>query len=300
MCAITFVYKVKKKKGKVFREMGLDEGFQLFDYFNDMQKLNPNGGGYFSSSTEEVSKFLENRQELSLNLVNELDKVKRGSYMIAHHRLKSQGGESLLNTQPIQTKHYVIIHNGHLTEKSTTAAESDILIYDKGGFSSVKKTDLLDASDTVKFGKLLDQHQNIDAALQEFNGSYSMFIYEKKTKRLFYTKNRSTDFKFAYLPEFGLIIGATKFDALKKCFIHYEGYFWRETEILMYEPADNSIIDIDEILKFRDPYRDIDKESIEDFLTEFDEQDNPIADAIIHQGDITPQKKVQEIVQWVK
>jgi len=143
-------------------------------------KINEDGSGYFSPS----------QHSKNLKIVN-TSRIKGEEWTVLHNRLSTSGAINHLNTQPIKKERYIIAHNGVLWDKNTEG-RSDT-------FNLLRRFEELSKYETIK---------NIKSVMKEVQGSYSIFLYDRIEKRLFYFKNDNTSFSFY---SFGkTIIGSTK------------------------------------------------------------------------------------------
>jgi len=206
MCHILYIERTKGKK--------VIDKKALLSRLLSSDKQNNDGMGYLllKKDDHEIKRHLKTTIEDYIKVVDKIDKLKRGERIIIHTRFATQGGISLENTQPCEVGSKVLIHNGHFskfydTKKSDTlmACESLNRLGIEPFIDSLKEIDG-DYEDTIdnklynKYG--IDRYDYGYDSLESTypyqtkggNNWYSMFIYDKKTKELVYTKSDSTTF----------------------------------------------------------------------------------------------------------
>lgn len=124
-----------------------------------------------------VDRMFAKQQELAIN-----------QFMICHFRL-STSGYGLENTQPILKSNYLVIHNGIFNFPSLPKGFSDTKFFTKRLEDTAKKK---------KIKTEEEEKQAIVKVLEYAGGSYSMFIYSFRFKKLYYVKNDSTTFRTSY------------------------------------------------------------------------------------------------------
>lgn len=105
--------------------------------------------------------------------------------MITHFRAKTKG-TGQINTQPIEVKDFIVMHNGVFTGLGEEKFSDTIqfvanlsALYNAGDISGKNEQDF------------------IEAYLEQTAGWWSMFIYSKKTKQLYYFRDGGQFNKFA-------------------------------------------------------------------------------------------------------
>lgn len=111
--------------------------------------------------------------------------LKKDELLIIHYRLKTSG-TGQINTQPLETKDFVLIHNGVFTGLGS-ATISDTL-----GFTA-NLTNLYGIANISK----TNEEAFLKAYLEQTAGYWSLFIYSKKTKQLYYFRDGAQFSKFA-------------------------------------------------------------------------------------------------------
>ena len=120
------------------------------------------------------------------------DLVKTKSrWMVGHNRLATQGSEDLKkNNHPIRNEVCTVVHNGVLSNDD--ALKRDFALNYNEQTDSAIIPFLIDHY----FDDKTDEVSAIESAMEQITGSYSVFVYMHKSKRLFYLKNTSTSFSF--------------------------------------------------------------------------------------------------------
>ena len=120
-------------------------------------------------------------------------------------------------------------------------------------------------SDTLLFLRSLQTSGDLKAAMSEMEGYWSMFIYDKQEKRLYYTKSDSGRIKGMYLPEFGLFMTGTSDEKYVEEFRRWENkegywsdfeptvYYFHPTALKIYEIKDGHYTEVDKYEKHRTP-----------------------------------------------
>lgn len=104
--------------------------------------------------------------------------------LIGHNRFKTHGKEKKLNSHPFYNKRYVWVHNGIIYNADTIAKDYG---YQNNVDSEVIGHALLAETGNDKV-EIIDDLANL---VERFVGYYSIFIYDKKTDRLYYLKNEA-------------------------------------------------------------------------------------------------------------
>lgn len=137
-------------------------------------------------------------------------------FLVGHNRLATTGSEKLnKNNHPFETRNFMLVHNGII-------GNHDLL---KGQY----KLQYEEETDSAIVPRLLElylvKHKDIVKTIEEvaevLSGSYSILLYYKPTKRLFYFKSSGTSFSFMKtIDKHGKIAvyGSTKDDNLLNCY----------------------------------------------------------------------------------
>lgn len=171
---------------------------------------NKDGWGILTSDGE-VVKSQHIKSLAGVNLQTCLGK----KWLVGHTRLATHGGINQQNTQPIESKRFVVAHNGVF---SSSFGMFNGVTYDNDDYdgyawlrnSKHKNTGI---SDTVEWTNTLERNVEegtpvIDAIANNLHNSYSIFVFDRLKKVLYYAKSAGTSF---YLSLFqNTIYGFTK------------------------------------------------------------------------------------------
>lgn len=111
--------------------------------------------------------------------------LKKDELLIIHYRFKTTG-TGQINTQPLETKDFILIHNGVFTGLGSSTL-SDTL-----GFAANLASLYGIANITKK-----NEEAFFQAYLEQTAGYWSLFIYSKRTKQLYYFRDGAQFSKFA-------------------------------------------------------------------------------------------------------
>lgn len=100
-------------------------------------------------------------------------------FLVSHQRIKTSGKINIDNTHPHITKNLVLLHNGIFSYLGNEK-KSDTKIY----------IERLDRKYNQKQKELIKAIQTLN---RKVSGSYSIVIYEKKSKKVYYYKESLTD-----------------------------------------------------------------------------------------------------------
>ena len=173
MCNINALFCNKEIEGQVMDVVSFMQSVSAVSYLS-----NKDGDGFFTNDETIVT------SKTKVNYLKNFGDIKKAKYVISHQRI-STCGFTHRNTQPIGMDRYIIVHNG--------------IFSDYSGMNKGKE----DKSDTRMFLEELENHPSKDPEiaikdlLNEQSGFYSVFIYDKVTKRIFYCRNPYADI-FAY------------------------------------------------------------------------------------------------------
>ena len=183
-------------------------------------EFNGDATGVFGDSfTWKVGKAYEDFKKGKVkDLRSYMDKYAT-NWLVGHNRLATKGSEKdNVNNHPFENSTCVIVHNGVLTNDDALAREHN-LVYQEQTDSAVIPALIESFMDkpSVKYltddDKILSDKNGvaienpyieetaIKRTVELLEGSYSVFVYMKESKRLFYFKNNSTSFYFMRLKD---------------------------------------------------------------------------------------------------
>jgi predicted glutamine amidotransferase len=177
-----------------------------------------------------------------------IETFNNSNFLLSHNRLSTIGKDKKLNSHPFSNKRFIWLHNGHISNY-------EIL-------SKVYKIKNINVDSQI-IGELLlkecELEKNIVIALkntiEKLNGSFSVFVYDKITKRLFYFLH-SAYFQFRllnYKNDF-IIIGDTSESNLDNIYLDSlnknHGFKELKYKIVGYlNPIENRIYEISNTIK---------------------------------------------------
>lgn len=170
MCEITFVSSLKDK-------LSAEEIKKVMSLMDKASDYNSDGYGLFNKDIiyKGTGKFSSKKYSKKINHL-----FKNSTFIVAHNRLKTSGKVCPEHTHPILTKNLCYVHNGVLWGVKWGKFDSEE-IGDKIEKYLAKEKDIVKA---------------IEKGFGDLRGSFSVFLYHKKSKRLFYTRHNA---KFRFL-----------------------------------------------------------------------------------------------------
>lgn len=183
MCNLNFI--VQKKKGNI----------ELVSLVNTMTNIsyetNSDGDGtYFDSENLLV------KSDKKINLLRYSKQIKGSKFILSHQRLATHG-RTKRYTQPFKSKRFIFLHNG-IMSKFSNGVYSDSY----GFFRKFIKT----------FNRLNNVPKSVKKLLDgDYKGSYSILIFDKKEKELFYFKNSGTNIHIHISNDNKFLFGTTSY-----------------------------------------------------------------------------------------
>lgn len=168
---------------------------------------------------------------------------KECKFLVGHNRLKTHGSVSKGNSHPFNIGNFIFAHNG--------IVENFEDLVSKYKFSNVEV-------DSVLIGLILNEKhkvfgdvvKSIVETTKELMGSYSCFVFDTKSKRLFYFKNEKTNFEFWLVKknENYYIFGSTTERNMTDIYIrNMYGFGIRDYEVVSaFVPCPNVLYEISE------------------------------------------------------
>lgn len=142
---------------------------------------NPHMEGIYTSKEQKVHKSLP-----KMRLFDKKKEIAKSEIVIYHARF-STSGKGFNNCQPWIDNNRVMVHNGvfNIRNHSDANKSDSILVFDKLG-------SLLKAQKSFKDAF----KESLDELTGSTNGSYSVGVYDPRTRTLDYTKNSSTGMEY--------------------------------------------------------------------------------------------------------
>lgn len=233
MCQIQLV---KPLNYKNLSEKDLRMFAELMWYGNSYNK---DAFGYFSN--KEVFKC---NQEFDYNKFLEQLNSQNHEFIIGHNRFKTKGSAEVMeNNHPFETEHFIVVHNGMINNDEKLKKTYNL------NYSA--EVDSFIIPSLLEHFYRLQTEKNLPKLLkqvaEELYGSYSVIVFYKPESRLFYFKQKSTDFAFGLLKtgKYYTLLGSTKKDNLTKVDSEYlYGIFQTKSNIIVVEPEEEEILEI--------------------------------------------------------
>lgn len=191
---------------------------------------NNDGDGIFFSSNNSIIKG-----ENKINLMPYLEEMSKSNFIISHQRLATHG-KTEKYVQPLDNGEFVIAHNGVLTSyiygnsSDTANFFTNFQIY----FNQQPKNKSRDK-------KIID---TIKELLDEKHDRYSIALYDKKMKEMYYFKNDTTlinIFRDYTKESFYLTTSWRNEDFLNQYFNNYEGISLREYGVYKFKIKNDEV-----------------------------------------------------------
>jgi hypothetical protein len=148
---------------------------------------NPHGFGYFTPAT-----LVKGGRAIQASDAQKFVARSEGrSFVVVHLRVSTGSAQTTLNAHPFRIGDWVLVHNG---------------MFSNGG--NGKHTDSFLFLKAVAKGSETDVVARVQRALDKAPGWASIFLFNAKSKRLYYFRTGSADFTFAKMG--GIVMGATR------------------------------------------------------------------------------------------
>jgi glucosamine 6-phosphate synthetase-like amidotransferase/phosphosugar isomerase protein len=159
----------------------------------------------------------------------EVAKLMQDNFIVGHNRFTTQGSESKNgNNHPFELNGFSLVHNGIL--------EDDKKVRKKFGIKSKIQTDSYtilwlinkfyhESAKTKTHKKMVEA---IQKTCKELEGYYSVFVFDKETKDLYYFRNDRADFQFCLIDD-NIILGSTDFNNLEYVYTNKKYIFDEQT-----------------------------------------------------------------------
>ena len=147
---------------------------------------------YATNSHSEGTLFFENNEPLIVKSLNKLIFRTERDFLLTHQRIGTSGGNTIENAHPHETDKLILMHNG-IIHNGIQINKSDTKIYAEA-LTEAYTSDLI---------------ASIKSLNRETYGSYSIFVYDKATKKLLYFKEESTEM-YSFQNEDYLIMSTDK------------------------------------------------------------------------------------------
>ena len=208
MCELQFIKRIDNKN---LNDNDLSEFFKLMQ-FGSLN--NSDAFGFFNHNLTYKNKGL-----FSLNKFNDFKVLKKENFLIGHNRyMTTTNNQHNKNNHPFILNDFVLSHNGVINNEDELKTEfnflkpvttdSFLILYLINHYFKISKN-------KIRVNKIKDAIQKTTSKL---NGSFSVFLYDKIDKNIFYFKNSKTEFKFCLIDN-KYLCGSTKQNNLRFLFL---------------------------------------------------------------------------------
>jgi hypothetical protein len=170
-----------------------------------------------------------------------IEKIKT-NFLVGHNRYKTKGDAKVIeNNHPFETKNFVVVHNGVISNDETIKKDYNL------DYSVTTDSYIISALLEHFLSSNLDYLTAIKLTAEELYGSFSVMIYYKPTKQLFYFKDYSTNFTFSLIniDDWKVLVGSTDRTNINKSFSKtIFQFFSLPIEHAVYSPVNEKIYEI--------------------------------------------------------
>jgi len=183
-----------------------------------------NSCAYGMFSKEFVMKEGKSFKDKKKELAKKERELKLGDhqFLVGHNRLSTTGTPTNnKNNHPIETKNWIVVHNGVLNNDKEVKRTFG-LDYDEEVDSAVIPH-LLEYNTTIERNSL----DAVRETAEQLEGTFSVMAYSKKDDKLYYFKERSTNFYFGLVKrkDGNVILGSTTEEWLENAYVEYDMIF---------------------------------------------------------------------------
>jgi hypothetical protein len=184
MCELQFIYRKEN-----LRKQDLNEFIKMLQ-FGSLN--NSHATGLFNRHF-----ILKNKGLVNLDLIKQHQKeILNDNFLIGHNRFKTNGSEDKNeNNHPFILNSLVLVHNGIISNYRELENEFKFI---KTEIETDSYIILRLINHFLKSNKLEDRIKGITTAIKKtcgkIKGSYSVFLYDKISNKIFYFKDNSTEF----------------------------------------------------------------------------------------------------------
>lgn len=238
MCEIQLIHKFDNK------ELTDLEKENFFNLLRLGGERNTDAWGIYEPNTDILVK---NQGKFSLKKLDKIMKVPTTT-IFGHNRWKTKGDEKdNKNNHPFKTEHFIVVHNGCIS--------NDEELKKKFNFTYDVETDSYIIIALLEYFYKKQKNKDklnkvIKKTAEELLGSFSVLVYHRQSKRLFYFKDYGTEFTFGLIKtsKGDVLIGTTGKKNIDKLFNKtIRGSFvLKESDIINFEPDDEMIYEIDD------------------------------------------------------
>lgn len=141
-------------------------------------------GVYFSNNNKVI------KSNSKINFFRYLKEIKDSNFILSHQRFKTSGNNSLKYSHPFKSKEFILLHNGILSDFNNNI-DSDTYLFFKQFVNHFNSKE-----NQINTNRELKIIECIKVLLNKIEGSYSIALFDIKTKNLYYFKNDYTQISF--------------------------------------------------------------------------------------------------------
>jgi len=186
-------------------------------------KTNNDSFGYF---TPERTKRIANEYKS-----RSYQDIINAPFVVGHNRFSTKGANTKKNAHPFQSNRFIWVHNGIINNDEQLKKRFKLKIKAKVDSAIIGHV-------VEHYAKKEKSIENaIKSAIEQISGDYSVFLYDKITRRLFYFRNSLRTFETALLYEKKnnryILIGSTNGENIDKVYTkQLLGFNIRKAEVL--------------------------------------------------------------------
>lgn len=205
MCNLNILINLKKQPTK---NCAFLSGATAVSYRDD----NKDGDGIYFDNDVIV------RSKDKLNLFNYFENFKNSKLMISHQR-HATSGKSEKYTQPFESPHFVMAHNGVLNDYVNKNKSDTFVVF----------TEFIKLFNKSKGNREKRIIKATEKLFKDEYGNWSVVLYDKKTKNLYYFKDSTTNIKCSINKSKDILYLTTKDD--NEVFLHIFNEVFEEVDI---------------------------------------------------------------------
>ena len=236
MCEIQLVHKFDNEL-LTYQDKGV-----FADLLSLGSQSNGDAWGYYDVTNETLKK---DHTKYGFECVKELmNEGVKTSTIFGHNRFKTKGDKTKNeNNHPFETDKFIVVHNGMISNDEELKANN--------GLTYTVETDSYIVSALLEHihSEGINVVESIRKVAETLSGTYSIMVYYKPEKRLFYFKNNSTKFTFGLIKLKNgqeILLGSTDKDNFKYVYKkrHRGEFKISEYKISTFEPTDSVVYEI--------------------------------------------------------
>ena len=220
MCNINLLYKLNGKINQndlnVIHKMMLNSANQ-----------NPDGFGMFNDKCD----IVKDKEQYAKKHKELLEKFKNSTFIVGHNRKATSGKVKTENSHPFENERFIWVHNG--------IVGNSVDLELKYGNVNVD-TQLIGEILLEKIKKHKKFVESLKETCEEMSGSYSVFIYDKQTKKLYYFRHNAEFYISLFkIGNSHIIVGSTNKTNSKKAYVEKQFGFEINKALATMTPSDD-------------------------------------------------------------